>query len=103
MALNDTIHDSGGWPLGAPHLASLEANIHKARQEIYRVIRRLADEGVAVVVVSSDFVELQELADAIYFMTSTSMSERKPVTEEVNEQYIYKRLNERVRASHSDD
>ena len=75
----------------------------KARQEIYRVIRRLADEGVAVVVVSSDFVELQELADTIYFMTSTSMSERKPVTEEVNEQYIYERLNERVRASHGDD
>ena len=75
----------------------------KARQEIYRVIRRLAADGVAVVVVSSDFVELQELSDSIYFMTSTSMSERKHVTSEVNEQYIYERLNERARANHDHD
>jgi ribose transport system ATP-binding protein len=75
----------------------------QARQEIYRVIHRFAEEGAAIVVASSDFVELQELCDEICFMTSTSMSEPEPVTPEVTDQYIYSRLNERVRESHERD
>lgn len=75
----------------------------RARQEIYRVIRRFAEEGAAVVVVSSDFVELQELCDEISFMTSTGMSAPEPVTEDVTDQYIYAKLNERVVASHERD
>jgi ribose transport system ATP-binding protein len=72
----------------------------KARQEIYRVIRRFADEGAAVVVVSSDFVELQEISHQLYFMTSTSMSEPEIVTSGVTDQYIYSKLNERGLESH---
>ena len=75
----------------------------RARQEIYRVIHRFAEEGAAIVVASSDFVELQELCDEIYFMTSTSMSEPEKVTPDVTDQYIYSRLNERVRESHERD
>ncbi|WP_440709838.1 sugar ABC transporter ATP-binding protein [Herbiconiux sp. YIM B11900] len=75
----------------------------RARQEIYRVIRRFAEEGSAIVVVSSDFVELHELCDEISFMTSTGMSEPEPVTASVTDQYIYSKLNERVVASHERD
>ena len=74
-----------------------------ARQEIYKVIHRFAEEGAAVLVVSSDFVELQELCDEIYFMTSTTMSEPEPVTAETTDQYIYSALNERVIKSHERD
>lgn len=74
-----------------------------ARQEIYRVIHRFAEEGAAIVVASSDFVELQELCDEIYFMTSTSMSEPEKVTSDTTDQYIYSRLNERVLESHERD
>jgi ribose transport system ATP-binding protein len=66
-----------------------------ARHEIYKVIHRYADEGVGVLVVSSDFVELQELCDEIYFMTSSSMSGPKRVTAEVTDQFIYSTLSDR--------
>jgi ribose transport system ATP-binding protein len=75
----------------------------KARQEIYRVIRRFAEEGAAIVVVSSDFVELQEISHELYFMTSTTMSEPETVTDDVTDQYIYAQLNERVLKSHERD
>jgi ribose transport system ATP-binding protein len=75
----------------------------RARQEIYRVIHRFAEEGTAVVVVSSDFVELQELCDDILFMTSASMSEPEEVTELVTDQYIYSKLNERILNNHERD
>lgn len=75
----------------------------RARQEIYSVIRRFAEEGAAIIVVSSDFVELQEICDEIYFMTSATMSEPQTVTGEVTDQYIYSKLNERVLQSHERD
>ncbi|AIC46928.1 sugar ABC transporter ATP-binding protein [Rhodoluna lacicola] len=71
-----------------------------SRKEIYRVIRRFADEGVGVLVVSSDFVELQQLCDEIYFMTSSSISAPESVTERVTEHYIYSKLSERVTSGH---
>ena len=75
----------------------------RARQEIYTVIRRFAEEGAAIVVVSSDFAELQELCDEVYFMTSTTMSQPQTVTAEVTDHYIYSTLNERVLQSHERD
>ena len=39
-----------------------------ARYEIYDTIRRMAAEGVAIVVVSSDFEEILTLADRIVFL-----------------------------------
>lgn len=41
-----------------------------ARADIYRVIRAAADEGLAVVVVSSDFEELAGLADRVVVMAA---------------------------------
>jgi ABC-type sugar transport system ATPase subunit len=43
-----------------------------ARFEIYDVIRRMASEGVAVIVVSSDFEEILSLADRIVFLREGS-------------------------------
>jgi ribose transport system ATP-binding protein len=71
-----------------------------ARQEIYRVIHRFAEEGAGVLVASSDFVELQELCDVICFMTSTSMSAPEGVTSKITEQYIHSKLSERVATNH---
>ncbi|MFM7014628.1 MAG: sugar ABC transporter ATP-binding protein [Actinomycetota bacterium] len=67
-----------------------------ARKEIYKVIRRFADDGIGILVVSSDFVELQELCDEIYFMRSSSISNPEPVSAAVTENYIYSKLSERV-------
>jgi ABC-type sugar transport system ATPase subunit len=39
-----------------------------ARSEIYEVVRRIAAEGVAVIVVSSDFEEILTLADRFVFL-----------------------------------
>jgi ribose transport system ATP-binding protein len=39
-----------------------------AKREIYNLIRKLAKEGVAVIVVSSEFMELFSLTDRIYVM-----------------------------------
>ncbi len=66
-----------------------------ARNEIYKVIQRYADEGAGVLVVSSDFVELQELCDEIYFMTPSSVIGPERVTSEITDQYIYSRLSGR--------
>ena len=71
-----------------------------AREEIYSVIRKFAEEGLGVLVASSDFVELQELCDEIYFMTSTSISGPEIVTSNISENYIYSKLSERVATSH---
>lgn len=71
-----------------------------ARKEIYKVIHRFAEDGIGVLVVSSDFVELQELCDEIYFMSSTSISEPEPVSAGVTEHYIYSKLSERAATSH---
>ena len=71
-----------------------------ARGEIYKVIRRFAQEGGSVLVVSSDFVELQKLCQELYFMTPNRMSDSEPVTPEVTEQYIYAKLSERTGTRH---
>lgn len=68
----------------------------RARQEIYRLVREMADRGAAVLVVSSDFEELGELCSRVYFMTAGSMSAPLKVTSEVTDQFIYSRLNERL-------
>ena len=71
-----------------------------ARGEIYKVIRRFAQEGGSVLVASSDFVELQKLCQELYFMTPNRMSDSEPVTPEVTEQYIYAKLSERTGTRH---
>lgn len=55
-----------------------------SRAQIYRVIRRLADEGVSVVLVSTDLQEILGLSDQIYVMYAgrvTGRLEAKAATE----------------------
>jgi ribose transport system ATP-binding protein len=68
-----------------------------ARQEIHHLVRDLTSRGAAAVVVSSDFDELQQLCDRIYFMTAGNMSLPVTVSPELTGQVIYSTLNERLR------
>ncbi|WP_028659398.1 sugar ABC transporter ATP-binding protein [Nocardioides insulae] len=52
-----------------------------ARTEIYNLIRRLADEGVAVVVVSSEVEEVLGLADRVLVVREGSVVHEGPATE----------------------
>jgi ribose transport system ATP-binding protein len=55
------------WLLGKPHLLILEEPTRGvdlgARREIYALIRRLADDGLAILIVSSDAEEVAGMAD----------------------------------------
>lgn len=68
-----------------------------ARQEIHHLVHDLASRGAAVVVASSDFDELHQLCDRIYFMTAGTMSPPVAVSPELTGQVIYSTLNERLR------
>ncbi len=52
-----------------------------ARSEIYRLIRRLADDGVAVVVVSSEVEEVLGLADRVLVVREGRVVHEGPATE----------------------
>jgi len=55
------------------------------KQEIYRLIRRLAKKGVAIIVYSSEMLELVGLCDRVLIMNHgffTASLERKKITEE---------------------
>ena len=52
-----------------------------ARTEIYRLVRRLADEGVAVVVVSSEIEEVLGLADRVLVIADGRVVHSGPATE----------------------
>ncbi|MFJ2759488.1 sugar ABC transporter ATP-binding protein [Nocardioides sp. NPDC087217] len=52
-----------------------------ARTEIYNLVRRLADEGVAVVVVSSEVEEVLGLADRVLVISEGSVVHEGPATE----------------------
>ncbi|MER7300975.1 sugar ABC transporter ATP-binding protein [Nocardioides sp. NPDC127514] len=52
-----------------------------ARTEIYNLVRRLADEGVAVVVVSSEVEEVLGLADRVLVISEGAVVHEGPATE----------------------
>lgn len=52
-----------------------------ARAEIYALIRRLADEGTAVVVVSSEIPEVLGLADRVLVVADGEIVHRGPADE----------------------
>ncbi len=52
-----------------------------ARSEIYQLIRRLADSGVAVVVVSSEIEEVLGLADRVLVVREGQVVHEAPATE----------------------
>lgn len=66
-----------------------------ARAEIHRVVRRFAEDGACVIVVSSEFGELQELCDSVALMTGQGLSAPIQVDDDVTEQFLYMKLNER--------
>lgn len=74
----------------------------RARQEIHFLIRDLADRGATALVVSSDFDELQQLCDRVYFSADGTLNGQIAVTSETTGQLIYSSLNERLgRNGHS--
>ena len=52
-----------------------------ARSEIYALIRRLADEGVAVLLVSSEVPEVLGLADRVLVMRDGAVIHEGPAAE----------------------
>lgn len=66
-----------------------------ARAEIHRVIRRFAENGTCVIVVSSEFGELKDLCDSVALMTQQGLGAAIQVDENVTEQYLYLKLNEK--------
>jgi ribose transport system ATP-binding protein len=52
-----------------------------ARSEIYQLVRRLADSGVAVVVVSSEIEEVLGLADRVLVMREGAVVHDGPSSE----------------------
>ena len=52
-----------------------------ARSEIYALVRRLADQGVAVVVVSSEIEEVLGLADRVLVIGDGAVLAEAPATE----------------------
>lgn len=53
-----------------------------AKEEIYRLLRDVADQGCAILLISDDLVELIEMSNTIYFLASGRLS--KPVAAPAN-------------------
>jgi ribose transport system ATP-binding protein len=75
----------GRWLLGSTKLLLLDEPTRGvdvgARAEIYAVIRRLADEGIGVLLVSSEVPEVLGLADRVLVMREGRVVHEGPATE----------------------
>ena len=75
----------GRWLLGDTRLLLLDEPTRGvdvgARSELYRVIRGLADEGVGVLMVSSEVPEVLGLADRVVVMREGRVVRQSPATE----------------------
>ena len=65
-----------------------------AREEIYDVIRRMASQGCAVVVASSDFDELLQLAHRVAIVIDERITEAMPRTAITSEQHLHHLVQE---------
>jgi ribose transport system ATP-binding protein len=65
-----------------------------AREEIYDVIRRMASQGCAVVVASSDFDELLQLAHRVAIVIDGRITEAMPRTAITSEQHLHHLVQE---------
>jgi simple sugar transport system ATP-binding protein len=60
-----------------------------AKQDVFSIIRTLADEGKTVLYFSSEFRELLEVCDTIYIMVDGRLLARLPAAELTYEQLVY--------------
>ncbi|RDE27907.1 MULTISPECIES: sugar ABC transporter ATP-binding protein [Parageobacillus] len=60
-----------------------------AKQEVFSIIRSLADEGKAVLYLTSEFQELLDIADTIYIMVDGQLVKRVSARDITYEQLIY--------------
>ncbi|BDG34888.1 ABC transporter ATP-binding protein [Parageobacillus caldoxylosilyticus] len=60
-----------------------------AKQEVFSIIRSLADEGKAILYLTSEFQELLDIADTIYIMVDGKLIKRVPAHDITYEQLIY--------------
>jgi ABC-type sugar transport system ATPase subunit len=59
-----------------------------AKAEIYRILRQLADEGLAVLVISSELIEIVGLCDRVYVMRDGQLARELTGTEITEEAII---------------
>jgi len=82
----------GRWILAEPKLYILEEPAQGidtgAKLELYEVIRKLAKQGAAIVLLSSDLLELIGLADSILVVAHGSIVDRIPAVEATEERII---------------
>jgi simple sugar transport system ATP-binding protein len=60
-----------------------------AKQEVFSIIRSLADEGKAILYLTSEFQELLDIADTIYIMVDGQLVKRVSARDITYEQLIY--------------
>jgi ABC-type sugar transport system ATPase subunit len=69
----------GKWLAGRPEIIILDEPTRGidvgAKSEIYRIIQNLADEGVAVIVLSAEFKEVNGVCDRIMILRKGEMIE----------------------------
>ena len=82
----------GRWILAQPKLYIFEEPTQGidtgAKLELYEVIRKLAEQGAAIVLLSSDLLELIGLADSILVVAHGSIVDRVPAAEATEERII---------------
>jgi ribose transport system ATP-binding protein len=90
----------GRWLLAQPELYIFEEPTVGVdvgtKLELYRVIRRLADEGAAVLVLSSDLIELIGVCDRILVVAHGSIVDSVPATEATEERIIGSAVRKRL-------
>lgn len=88
----------GKWLAPRPKLLLLDEPTNGvdvgARQDIYRIVREIAKEGTAVVVVSSDLSELQLLCDRISIVANGSIKKSVSRAAICDEEHLHHMVQE---------
>jgi ribose transport system ATP-binding protein len=90
----------GRWVLGRPRLYIFEEPTQgvdvATKLELYRVIRKLADEGAMVIVISSDLLELIGISDRILVVAHGSIVDEVAAAEATEERIISSAVSSNV-------
>ncbi|MDA8226334.1 MAG: sugar ABC transporter ATP-binding protein [Desulfitobacterium hafniense] len=91
------------WLLNNPRILILDEPTHGvdvgAKSEIYEIINKLAEEGVAIILISSELPEVLTLADRILVMHNGSISgelSREEANQEIIMQYATNQINKEM-------